>query len=119
MQEASFLGGERRVDRARQLVSQLADLVFGDDERRGEQNVIAMLAVDRAARGIADQPFGERGLLDLGVKLQLRVEGRFRAAIRDKLDPRKRPLPLMSPTCGCWPKVACNRSVNAWPRCLT
>ena len=57
-----------------------------DNERRGEQDVIATLAVDRAAHRIDHQAARHRFPLDPCMQFQFRIERLLAAAIGDKLD---------------------------------
>ena len=64
----------------------LFERVVADDERRRQQHVVALPAVDGAAHRVDHQPFGHGARLDARVQLQPRIERLFAAAIRDQLD---------------------------------
>ena len=61
-----WIGLQRLVDAFSQLLYQLVNLRSRDDERRGQQDVVAGLAVNRAGHRITDQTILERMFLDLG-----------------------------------------------------
>src|SRR5688572_3541574 len=64
----------------------LVQLGAGGDEGRGEQDVVAALAVDRAAHRVAHEAALHRLGLDLGVQLRRGVEWALGRAVLDQLD---------------------------------
>ena len=82
-----------RFDGAGKLVDQFTDLLVGDYERRRQQDMVAVDAIDRAAHRIADQASVERGLLEPGMDAQLGIERCLGLAIGDQLDALEQPTP--------------------------
>ena len=72
---------KRRADRTGQPLDDRIDLLRGADERRRDQDVIAVDAVDRPAHRIHHQPALHRFALDRRMQLQRGIERRLAAAI--------------------------------------
>ena len=81
----------RRIDRIAEPLDDGVDLIFADNEGRRDQRMIAARAVNRAAGRIDQQAACHSLFLDARVQLRLRLERRFRAAIRDELKRLKQP----------------------------
>ena len=80
---------EGRIDGGTQNLDDFRDLSGLDGKRRGEQNMIAPLAVDGSTARIAQQSAGQRLGLDPPMDLQLGVEGFAAGPIGNQLEAEK------------------------------
>src|SRR5216110_20809 len=77
---------DRGIDRVAQPLDDGVDLLRVDDERRRDQRMIAARAVDRAARRVDHEAARHSLALHPRIKLEFRIEWRFRRAVFDELD---------------------------------
>ncbi|CAM2156543.1 hypothetical protein PT2222_30015 [Paraburkholderia tropica] len=82
---------QRRPDRRRKPVLDRIDLLRRADERRREQHVVAVPAIDGPAHRIHHQPARERLALDRRMQLERRIEARLRFTVLHQLDADEQP----------------------------
>ena len=83
----------RRIHRVAKPLHDRVDIRGGDDVGRRDDDVVALLAVDRAAHRIGGKAAGDALRFDALVQLQCRVEHLLRSPVGDEFKRPEQPAP--------------------------